>query len=147
MKVIIAHVIKQYEANHQGQHPSEVVIYWNGQAEGEMSKVLGEVVHGGLQQAFAQLPRAPQWTFIMAVKRQNNIRIFKTDVRLFASVLNQVCLFRSAPKTVPRSRTSPLASWSTRNSPILSRSNSSSILTPLFRYVNEFTRFIFLKTQ
>ena len=84
MKAIIAHVIKQYEASHQGQHPSEVVIYWNGQAEGEMSKVLGEVVYGGLQQAFAQLlPRAPRWTFIMAVKRQSNIRIFKTDVRLF----------------------------------------------------------------
>ncbi|PAV74136.1 hypothetical protein WR25_12770 isoform C [Diploscapter pachys] len=80
VKAIIAHIIKQYEASHQGQHPSEVVIYWNGQAEGEMSKVLGEVVHGGLQQAFAQLPRAPQWTFIMAVKRQNNIRIFKTDI-------------------------------------------------------------------
>ncbi|PAV72065.1 hypothetical protein WR25_20761 isoform B [Diploscapter pachys] len=133
VKAIIAHVIKQYEASHQGQHPSEVVIYWNGQTEGEMSKVLDEVINGRLQQAFAQLPRAPQWTFIMTVERQDNIPIFKTDVRLFAFVLDQVCLFRSAPKTVPRSRTSLLASWLTRSSPALPSSSSSSIPPPLFR--------------
>ena len=80
LEAILTSMYNQYKAHHSDRLPSELVVYWAGQSEGEVTRVMTDIVHGGFPDFFGQLHATPRWTFIMAVKRQNNVRIYKQSV-------------------------------------------------------------------